>query len=123
MKQDIALTGGSGQPVFEAQATFRLLMDSTAQPGLRQTVQADDGTRRSRTSAGGADADPRRRHTPVWVDAPTPDLTAWIAFHTGARLTDRPGDAAFALLGRVVAPCRTACRLARRTIPTARPPW
>ncbi len=101
MADDIALLGGFRQPVFDAQATFRLLMTAMAQPGSRHVVTAEvsapDGLGLARTALvlTLVDAD-----APVWLTAPTPRLAAWLAFHTGARLVADTADAAFALVDR-----------------------
>lgn len=108
MADDIALLGGFRQPVFDAQATFRLLMTAMAQPGSRHVVTAEvsapDGLGLARTALvlTLVDAD-----APVWLTAPTPRLAAWLAFHTGARLVADAADAAFALVDRgAIAACR-----------------
>ena len=94
MADDIALLGGFRQPVFDAQATFRLLMTAMAQPGSRHVVTAEvsapDGLGLARTALvlTLVDAD-----APVWLAAPTPRLAAWLAFHTGARLVADAADA------------------------------
>lgn len=101
MRNDIALSGGFAQPVFEAQATFRLIMDAMAHPGNIATIPADVAAPGSLGVAQAAllltlaDAD-----TPVLIpDAPS-ELVAWLAFHTGARLASVPEEAAFALVER-----------------------
>ena len=99
MADDSALLGGFRRPVFDAQATFRLLMTAMAQPGSRHVVaagvSAPDGLGPARTALvlTLVDAD-----APVWLTAPTPRLAAWLAFHTGARLVADAADAAFALV-------------------------
>ena len=105
MSQDISLIeasldGGFGQPVFEAQAAFRLLMDAMARPGSRHRVEADvmapglAGPAQVAVALTLLDAD-----TPVWCGSASPALGAWLAFHTGAPLVMTPGEAAFAFLG------------------------
>ncbi|WP_425351888.1 phosphonate C-P lyase system protein PhnH [Pleomorphomonas carboxyditropha] len=97
---DASLDGGFGQPVFEAQAAFRLLMDAMARPGSRHRVDADvaapglSGPAQATLALTLCDAD-----TPVWCDDAPPALGAWLAFHTGASLTAAPGEAAFAFVG------------------------
>jgi len=100
MRNDIALSGGFAQPVFEAQAVFRLIMDAIARPGSVATIPADVAAPGSLGIAQAAllltlaDAD-----TPVWFGAPVPELAAWLAFHTGARLAADPSSACFAFIG------------------------
>lgn len=98
---EASLDGGFGQPVFEAQATFRLVMDAMSRPGSIRHVEADvaapglAGPAQTALALTLCDAD-----TPVWcVDAPS-ELGAWFAFHTSAPLTKAPSEAAFAFLGR-----------------------
>ncbi|HEY2136274.1 MAG TPA: phosphonate C-P lyase system protein PhnH [Xanthobacteraceae bacterium] len=89
-------------PVMAAQATFRAVLDATARPGtvarLNQPLAAPPPL-----SAGAAaialtlcDHD-----TPVWFDAVlrTPAVLAWLRFHTGMRIIEDPGEAAFAFVG------------------------
>jgi alpha-D-ribose 1-methylphosphonate 5-triphosphate synthase subunit PhnH len=101
MPKEIALMGGFAQPVFEAQAAFRLLMDAMARPGSLHKVEADVaapggvGPAQAALALTLVDAD-----TPIWFNAPTPDLSAWISFHTGARLATGPDEAVFAFIGR-----------------------
>ena len=89
-----------GQPVFEAQAVFRLLMDAMARPGRRCRIEADvtapglAGPAQAALALTLCDAD-----TPVWRGDTSPTLGAWLAFHTGAPLTAVPGEAAFAFVG------------------------
>ncbi len=98
---DASLDGGFGQPVFGAQATFRLLMEAMARPGCRRRVEADvsapglSGPAQAALALTLLDAD-----TPVWCGDASPALDAWLAFHTGARLAVTPGEAAFAFVGR-----------------------
>ncbi len=101
MMDDIALTGGFAQPVFEAQATFRLVMDAMAHPGSITSIPADVAAPGSLGIAQAAllltlaDAD-----TPVLIPAAPPELAAWLAFHTGTRLTTAAEEAVFAFVGR-----------------------
>ncbi|MGI3899592.1 MAG: phosphonate C-P lyase system protein PhnH [Janthinobacterium lividum] len=97
-----AVSGGLRDPVFDAQAIFRALMNAFAEPG---TV-ADLGTRVAAPEplqpaaaailAALADGD-----TPVWMDTPEgADLGAarWLRFQTGAPVTSDPVSARFAVL-------------------------
>ena len=98
---DISLTGGFARPVFEAQATFRLIMDAMAHPGSITSIPADVAAPGSLGIAQAAllltlaDAD-----TPVLIPAAPPELAAWLAFHTGTRLTTAAEEAVFAFVGR-----------------------
>jgi alpha-D-ribose 1-methylphosphonate 5-triphosphate synthase subunit PhnH len=96
---DASLDGGFGQPVFEAQAIFRLLMNAMARPGSHHFVEADvtapglAGSAQAALALTLCDAD-----TPVWCRHAPAALGAWLAFHAGARLTASPDEAAFAFV-------------------------
>lgn len=98
---EASLDGGFGQPVFEAQAAFRLLMDAMARPGSRHRIEADvmapglAGPAQAAIALTLCDAD-----TPVWCGGAEPALGAWFAFHTGAPLTAAASEAAFAFVGQ-----------------------
>lgn len=99
----IALDGGFAEPVQDAQAVFRAVMDAMARPATTFDVKPSVAPPPPLAPTVGAiastllDAD-----TPVWLD-PTldqsPDVREWLVFHTGASFTDQPGDASFALIG------------------------
>lgn len=97
---EASLDGGFGQPVFEAQATFRLVMDAMARPGNILRVATDvaapglAGPAQAALALTLCDAD-----TPVWCAHEPSGLGAWFAFHTGAPLTKTSSDATFAFLG------------------------
>ena len=82
------MTPGFADPVLEAQATFRILMDGMARPGRVGSVSAParcpGGLARAAaaTLLTLADAD-----TLLWTDD-SAEVRGWIAFHTGARFTD-----------------------------------
>ncbi|RYB07586.1 phosphonate C-P lyase system protein PhnH [Lichenibacterium ramalinae] len=97
-----AVAGGFADPVFDAQAVFRLLMGAMAEPG---TV-ADLGARVAAPAplvpaaaallAALADGD-----TPVWMADPAGAGEAaarWLRFQTGAPITEDRAAATFALL-------------------------
>ncbi len=97
-----AVEGGFVDPVFDAQAIFRSLMQALAEPG---TI-ADLGTRvtapASLVPAGAAilaalaDGD-----TPVWLPDPTgvdEAAALWLRFQTGAPIATDPAQATFAVL-------------------------
>ncbi|HWA80654.1 MAG TPA: phosphonate C-P lyase system protein PhnH [Acetobacteraceae bacterium] len=88
---------GFADPVGDAQATFRALLDAMARPGTLHEV-ADLGTP---PSLGAASASVLLTlvdgETPLWLDASCMAARAWLAFHCGAVLTDDPASAAFAI--------------------------
>jgi alpha-D-ribose 1-methylphosphonate 5-triphosphate synthase subunit PhnH len=96
------LAPGFADPVHDAQATFRAVMDALARPGQPRPLVPGLAPPAPLTPELAAvaltltDAD-----TPVWLDAAlaaVPDVAAYLRFHTGAPLTDDPARAAFALI-------------------------
>ncbi len=92
-----ALSPGFSDPVADAQACFRALLDAMSRPGLPRRVPAKLLPPAPLVPAAAAvlltlaDA-----ATPVWADAGA-DAAAWLAFHTGCPPATSPGDAAFVL--------------------------
>jgi alpha-D-ribose 1-methylphosphonate 5-triphosphate synthase subunit PhnH len=96
-----------GDPVRGSQAVFRSVMDAMARPG---TIVATGGLAQAPQPLGLVAAAVAHTlidyETPVWLDpalAQSPEVAAWLRFHTGARLTDDPRQAAF---GFIAAPPR-----------------
>lgn len=93
-------TPGFADPVADAQRVFRAALEALARPTLPQAVgvalapPAPLGRVIAALALTLCD-----EQTPVWLDAAlrTPDVTAWIRFHTGARIVDVAEDAAFCL--------------------------
>jgi alpha-D-ribose 1-methylphosphonate 5-triphosphate synthase subunit PhnH len=84
------------------QATFRAIMDAMAHPGRVNALAAVPEGWPAPLNAGAAAialclAD---FETPVWLDGPARegDAAAWLRFHTGARVTADPLEAAFAFV-------------------------
>lgn len=84
------------------QATFRAVMDAMARPGRVNALAAPPADWPAPLNAGAAAvalclAD---FETPVWLDAPARacGAAAWLRFHTGARITADPREAAFAFV-------------------------
>ncbi|MER2635427.1 MAG: phosphonate C-P lyase system protein PhnH [Rhizobiaceae bacterium] len=96
-----ATAGGFSDPVFDSQAVFAAIMNAFARPGTvadlngRASAPAPLADAAAAFLAALADFD-----TPVWLDVTlraAPGLREWIAFQTGAPLTDTPDAAAFAV--------------------------
>jgi alpha-D-ribose 1-methylphosphonate 5-triphosphate synthase subunit PhnH len=94
---DVTLPGFA-DPVGQAQACFRAVLDAMARPGT--LVQAGEGV------APPAPLDPATgavllslvdHDTPLWLDPVAAASRDWIAFHCGAGFTEAPAQAAFAL--------------------------
>lgn len=91
------LTPGFGEPVADAQACFRALLDAMSRPGSVRRVPA--GLRPPAPlvpAAAAAVLALADAATPVWTDA-CPDAAAWLAFHAGCPPAASPGDAVFVL--------------------------
>jgi alpha-D-ribose 1-methylphosphonate 5-triphosphate synthase subunit PhnH len=91
----MALTPGFADPVLDAQACFRAVLDALARPGRIQRLAgpAEPPAPLGRAAAAVlltlADAD-----TPIWTDA-GPAAEAWARFHAGCPVVAAPGAAAF----------------------------
>jgi alpha-D-ribose 1-methylphosphonate 5-triphosphate synthase subunit PhnH len=89
---------GFAEPVTEAQATFRAVLDAMARPG--RLHQAGE-----RLTAP-APLDPATaavlltlvdNETPLWLEASVAAARDWLAFHCGAIIVEAPDRAAFAV--------------------------
>lgn len=91
------LTAGFADPVMDAQASFRAVLDAMSRPGrIRRAGSALRPPAPLNQAAAAvllalADAD-----TPLWHDAGA-DAQAWLRFHGGAPVVVQPGEAAFVL--------------------------
>ncbi|MDK9696248.1 MAG: phosphonate C-P lyase system protein PhnH [Siculibacillus sp.] len=92
---------GFHDPVFQSQATFRAVLEALAEPGGERAV---DGIATAPAPlspvAAAVIATLADFETTVWRDAAllTPEIEAWLAFHTGAPAVLDPAHAAFALV-------------------------
>ena len=97
------ITGGFANPVFDAQAIFRAVMDAMARPGTVQPVRLLAEPPQSLSPVAAAIALTLCDHdTPLWLDPAlkqTQAVASWLGFHAGAPLADTPADAHFALVG------------------------
>jgi alpha-D-ribose 1-methylphosphonate 5-triphosphate synthase subunit PhnH len=91
------MTPGFADPVADAQASFRAMMEAMARPGRIQPLPVPAGLPRGLHAAAAAavltlaDAE-----TPLWTDAGA-EARDWIVFHTGAPLVADPSEADFLL--------------------------
>ena len=97
MSATVALPGFT-DPVGEAQATFRAVLDAMARPGRLHRV----GTRL--TAPAPLDQATAAvlltlvdNETPLWLEPLVAPAGDWLAFHCGASIVDVPGNAGFAL--------------------------
>jgi alpha-D-ribose 1-methylphosphonate 5-triphosphate synthase subunit PhnH len=103
----MALARAFADPVHEAQQTFRAVMNAMARPGTIQPVAGLTGAPAPLSPVAAAVAVALADYeTPLWLDGPlaaAPDVAAWLAFHTGARIGAAPSQAAFALVADAAA--------------------
>lgn len=96
---DQGFSGGFADPVRDAQAAFRAIMDALAQPGTRRALPVNAlaegplSRELASTLLTLSDADTR-----IWLSDAlrTPAVESFIAFHTGAALVTDPERATFA---------------------------
>jgi alpha-D-ribose 1-methylphosphonate 5-triphosphate synthase subunit PhnH len=99
--RDDTYSGGFNQPVFDSQATFKQVMDAMARPGsiLEITVTARPpapmGPAAGAIALTLADHDTPVHLSPAMIEA---GVQSWLAFHTGALVTDERSEAAFAFV-------------------------
>ncbi|MCL2466891.1 MAG: phosphonate C-P lyase system protein PhnH [Micrococcales bacterium] len=96
------LAPGFADRVHDAQQTFRVLLDAFAHPTTSQVLRCQVSAPGALTQGAAALvlalADDS---TPLWLDpalACDAAVTAWLEFHTGARVVNDPSGAAFALV-------------------------
>lgn len=90
---------GFADPVQDAQRVFRTVLTALSRPTLAQPFEPVTQPPAPLDAATGAVllalCD---EQTPIWLDSAlraSPEVGAWLRFHTGARLVDAPGDALF----------------------------
>ena len=97
-----SIDGGFTEPVFDAQAVFRAIMDAMARPGTVQELpQLANPPAPLSATAGAVALALCDNDTPVWLDPPLQAeaaVKAWLGFHTGAPWANTPADAHFALI-------------------------
>lgn len=106
-RADSFLEGGFADPVMDGQATFRAIMQAMAEPGTIRAISqhlrppAPMSPSMAAIAATLCDAD-----TLIWLDdalAADTQVVKWLGFHTGAPVTQRAGQAAFALVSNAAA--------------------
>jgi alpha-D-ribose 1-methylphosphonate 5-triphosphate synthase subunit PhnH len=95
-----ALAPAFADPVDNAQAVFRAVMDAMARPGTAQTLAPALAPPAPLSRGAGAIALALLDYeSPFWIDetlAGQPDVAQWLRFHTGAPIVRDTKDAAFA---------------------------
>jgi alpha-D-ribose 1-methylphosphonate 5-triphosphate synthase subunit PhnH len=102
-----AVAAGFAEPVLAAQATFRVVMDAMARPGTIRRLAGVAAPAPLSATAAAIALTLLDYETPFWLDAPlaaSGEVARFISFHTGARVTSDPAEAAFAF---VAAPAAT----------------
>lgn len=99
------LAPGFADPPLAAQAAFRRLLDAMARPGTVLSLEAPPAPPPLAPAAGAialtlCDAD-----TAIWLDPAlrTPEVIAWLRFHTGCRVVQAAEEAAFAFAAQATA--------------------
>jgi alpha-D-ribose 1-methylphosphonate 5-triphosphate synthase subunit PhnH len=95
------LVRGFADPVHDAQACFRVLLDALARPGTVCSIDValdDDAKRLWPAAAFAAMLTLADFSTPVWLQQHDEALAQAIRFHTDAPLADAPETAAFAYI-------------------------
>lgn len=101
MPAETMITPGFSDPVFQSQAAFRALLAALSEPGTVQQVASGiappEGLATATATALLTLAD---YETPVWLPEALRNgpAGAWLRFHCGAALVDRPSEAAFAVI-------------------------
>jgi alpha-D-ribose 1-methylphosphonate 5-triphosphate synthase subunit PhnH len=96
-----AVAAGFAEPVLAAQATFRAVMDAMARPGAIRRLGGINAPAPLSPTAAAIALTLVDYEAPFWLDAPlaaAPEVARFISFHTGARLTADPAEAAFAFV-------------------------
>jgi alpha-D-ribose 1-methylphosphonate 5-triphosphate synthase subunit PhnH len=95
------LVRGFSDPVHDAQRCFRVLLDALARPGQMRSIDVEldpDAQRQWPAAAFAALLTLSDFSTPVWLQRGDEALAQAVRFHTGAPLTDRFEEAAFAYI-------------------------
>ncbi len=93
---DLVSHPGFADPVADAQATFRAVLDAMARPGRIQRVGADMQVPPPLDRATAAVLLTLADHdTPLWLDPAVAAASDWIVFHCGAPVVADPAHAAF----------------------------
>lgn len=102
MQETAGLGPGFEDPVHEAQSVFRACLDALSRPAVARSLSVSlDGPEPMYPTSAAILLALADYETTIWLDAgaaATGEVGAYLRFHTGARLTDRPEAAQFALV-------------------------
>jgi alpha-D-ribose 1-methylphosphonate 5-triphosphate synthase subunit PhnH len=90
------LSPGFADPVADAQACFRAVLDAMARPGQPHVVRGVAAPAPLCDAAAAVLLTLADHETPLWLDPAASGAAAWIAFHTGASIVP-VGQATFAV--------------------------
>lgn len=94
----VSLLPGFQDPVYDAQVTFRTLLEALAHPGRSWAIPPSLSTpQRLSSPCAAACLAILDLETQVWLQ-PGLEIEAWLRFHTGCRLTHDPQQANFAVI-------------------------
>lgn len=90
-------------PVLSAQSTFRFVLAALSRPGTVESLSAHlpDSPPPLDPAAAAVALTLCDLETPLWLDpvlSASPEVAAWLRFHAGCPLVERPEQAAFALI-------------------------
>lgn len=91
------LSPGFHDPVADAQACFRVVLDAMSRPGRVHQVHGVTAPAPLCNAAAAVLLTLVDHETPTWLDPEADPARGWIAFHTGAPLVDTPATAMFAV--------------------------
>jgi len=92
-----ALEAGFADPVHDAQACFRAVLDAMAHPGRIARITGVTAPSPLGLAAGAVLLTLVDHETPLWLDPDTEPARRWIEFHCGAQIVADPAACAFAL--------------------------
>ncbi len=92
-----ALEAGFTDPVADAQACFRAVLDAMSHPGRITQVPGVSTPAPLGAAAAAVMLTLVDHETPVWLDPDTATAGSWLAFHCGTAVVEQPDACGFAL--------------------------
>ena len=91
---------GFADPVLDAQACFRKVLDAISRPGLLQTLDVPSAPEPLNLESAGLALPLMDFDTPIFLSesVQTKAVTSWLRFHCSAPITTVPREASFAIL-------------------------